>query len=72
MTECVHGWWDRCHVCEAQKAADVSRNEDHAPLALTEAHLPALERAIRAKGFTILVDTVTGEVVLRQAKEAKR
>jgi len=42
-------------------------NEDRerqSPLALTEAHLPALERAIRAEGFKILVEVSTGEVKL--------
>jgi hypothetical protein len=35
-----------------------------APLALTDQHVAALERAIRAEGYDILVDPETGEVRL--------
>lgn len=34
------------------------------PIALTEDHIPSLERAIRAEGYDIKVDTETGEVKL--------
>lgn len=41
--------------------ADRAQNGPHA---LTEAHLPALERAIRAEGFKILVEVGTDNVKL--------
>ncbi|HEX5005853.1 MAG TPA: hypothetical protein VFV70_02000 [Hyphomonadaceae bacterium] len=36
------------------------------PLALTEAHLPALAAAIHSEGYRIMVDTETGEVRLER------
>jgi len=48
------------------------RHKDHlaghnvAPIALTEGHVSALERAIRAEGYDIQIDTETGEVRLIQ------
>jgi hypothetical protein len=40
--------------------------DDAPPLALTEAHLPALASAIHAEGYRIMVDTETGEVKLER------
>lgn len=46
-------------------SSDTPPWEDEAPpLALTEAHLPALAAAIHAEGYRIMVDTETGEVKL--------
>lgn len=41
---------------------------DVPPLALTEAHLPALAAAVHAEGYRIVVDTETGEVKLERAQ----
>lgn len=38
--------------------------DDVPPLALTDQHVAALERAIRAEGYLILADADTGEVKL--------
>lgn len=40
-----------------------------APVALTDSHVAALERAIRAEGYDIQIDTETGEVRLVPAVE---
>jgi hypothetical protein len=40
-----------------------------APLALTDRHVAALERAIRAEGYDILADPETGEVRLTRRTE---
>ena len=40
--------------------------ESVAPLALTEAHLPALVSAINALGYRIMVDDETGDVMLER------
>lgn len=43
----------------------MAENDDEVPpYALTDHHIKALETAIRAEGFEILVDTATGEVML--------
>lgn len=42
------------------------------PYALTAAQLPGLERAIRAEGYSVLVDTESGEVLLMKPTEDKR
>lgn len=42
------------------------------PYALTAAQLPGLERAIRAEGYAVLLDTESGEVVLMKPTEDKR
>ena len=49
----------------------MSEIEELEPYALTEEHIAALERAIRAEGFTILVDTETGEVRLKRIEKPK-
>ena len=41
--------------------------ESVAPLALTEAHLPALVSAINDLGYTIMVDDETGDVRLEES-----
>jgi len=42
--------------------------DDAPPLALTEAHLPALAAAIHAEGYRVMVDTETGEVKLERGE----
>ena len=38
------------------------------PLALTDQHVSALEKAIRAEGFDIFADPETGEIKLERVK----
>lgn len=40
--------------------------DDTPPLALTEAHLPALAAAIHAEGYRIMADPQTGDVKLER------
>ena len=42
---------------------------DPAPYALTQQHLAALEKAIRAEGYDILVDPESGEIKLRKLSD---
>ena len=44
-------------------------DEEPTPSALTDQHAAALERAIRAEGYTILVDPETGDVKLERVTE---
>lgn len=44
----------------------MSEPEEPEPYALTEEHVGALERAIRAEGYIILVDSETGKVKLKR------
>lgn len=48
----------------AQFVKDEAKQADAAPYALTDQHVASLERAIRAEGYDIRVDTDTGEVKL--------
>ncbi len=45
-------------------------SEPSALFALTDAHVTALEKAIRAEGYDILVDPETGEVKLTRAESS--
>ena len=46
--------------------------KDTPPFALTDQHVAALERAIRAKGYDILIDSASGDIQLRAVEGGSR
>ncbi len=44
--------------------------EDLPPIALTDAHVAALEHAIRAEGYSIMMNDETGEIRLERTQES--
>lgn len=62
--ELVGAIWRDGRITRILDEAEVVALYDAPPVALTDQNVAALERAIRAEGYRILVDTDTGEIIL--------